>query len=84
MGPKGREAMAKRFGEPAAFKASLKSRFSLLAAGPNTPLITLQLKLVIERFLARLFRAPRLLKRGFSVAGAAATACKWAAATHAG
>src|SRR6186997_1133162 len=62
--------MAKRFGSAAAFKASLESRLRTLAAERSTPLGTLQLKLVIERLLARLFLAPEppwLLKGGFAM-----------------
>src|SRR5947208_9271483 len=62
--------MARRFGSAAAFKASLEAHLRKLAGGRNTPLSTLQLKFVIERLLARLFRDPSppwLLKGGFAM-----------------
>ena len=62
--------MAKRFGSAAAFKASLEAHLRKEAAGRGKPLGTLQLKLVIERLLARLFHAPDppwLLKGGFAM-----------------
>ena len=62
--------MAKRFGSAAAFKASLESHLRKRAADQKAPLSTLQLKLVIERLLARLFHAPDppwLLKGGFAM-----------------
>jgi hypothetical protein len=62
--------MAKRFGSAAAFKASLESHLRKRAAEQKTPLSTVQLKLVIERLLARLFHAsdpPWLLKGGFAM-----------------
>jgi Nucleotidyl transferase AbiEii toxin, Type IV TA system len=62
--------MARHFGSAAAFKASLEAHLRKLASERNTPLSTLQLKLVIERLLARLFHAtnpPWLLKGGFAM-----------------
>jgi hypothetical protein len=62
--------MARRFGSAAAFKASLESHLRKRAAEQKAPLSTLQLKLVIERLLARLFHAPDppwLLKGGFAM-----------------
>jgi hypothetical protein len=62
--------MARHFGSAAAFKASLEAHLRKLAAERNAPLSTLQLKLVIERLLARLFHAPNppwLLKGGFAM-----------------
>ncbi len=62
--------MARHFGSAAAFKASLEAHLRKLAGERNTPLSTLQLKLVIERLLARLFREPNppwLLKGGFAM-----------------
>ena len=62
--------MARQFGSAAAFKASLEAHLRKLAGERNTPLSTLQLKFVIERLLARLFRAPNppwLLKGGFAM-----------------
>jgi Nucleotidyl transferase AbiEii toxin, Type IV TA system len=62
--------MARRFGSAAAFKASLEAHLRKRAAERKTPLSTLQLKVVIERLLARLFRAPDppwLLKGGFAM-----------------
>jgi hypothetical protein len=62
--------MVKRFGSAAAFKASLEAQLRQRAAERQVPLTTLQLKLVIERLLARLFRdpvPPWLLKGGFAM-----------------
>ncbi len=62
--------MARHFGSAAAFKASLEAHLRKLAGERTTPLSTLQLKLVIERLLARLFREPNppwLLKGGFAM-----------------
>lgn len=62
--------MARQFGSAAAFKAALEAHLRKLAGERNTPLSTLQLKLVIERLLARLFHAPNppwLLKGGFAM-----------------
>lgn len=62
--------MARRFGSAAAFKASLDAHLRKLAAERRVPLSTLQLKFVIERLLACLFRAPDppwLLKGGFAM-----------------
>jgi hypothetical protein len=62
--------MARRFGSAAAFKASLEAHLRKKAAERKTPLSTLQLKLVIERLLARLFFSPDppwLLKGGFAM-----------------
>jgi hypothetical protein len=62
--------MAKKFGSAAAFKASLEAHLRMRAEEGNVPLGTLQLKFVIERLLARLFRdpgSPWLLKGGFAM-----------------
>jgi hypothetical protein len=62
--------MPKQFKTASAFKASLESRLKGLAEERNVPLHTLRLKVVIERFLARLFEAPDpvwLLKGGFAM-----------------
>jgi Nucleotidyl transferase AbiEii toxin, Type IV TA system len=59
-----------RFGSAAAFKASLDAHPRKLAAERRVPLSTLQIRFVIERLLARLFRAPEppwLLKGGFAM-----------------
>jgi hypothetical protein len=45
--------MASHYGSAAAFKASLEAHLRKLATERNTPLSTLQFKLVIERLLAR-------------------------------
>src|SRR5436305_15039696 len=62
--------MAKRFASAAAFKASLEAHLRKRATERNVPLSTLQLKFVIERLLARLFREPKppwLRKGGFAM-----------------
>src|SRR5438876_2842439 len=62
--------MAKKFGSATAFKASLEAHLRKRAEEGNLPLSTLQLKSVIERLLARLFRDPQppwLLKGGFAM-----------------
>jgi hypothetical protein len=62
--------MAKQFGSAAAFKASLEAHLRKRAAERKVPFSTLQLKFVIERLLARLFRDARplwLLKGGFAM-----------------
>src|SRR5438046_9660963 len=62
--------MARRFGSATAFKASLEAHLRKLASERKVPLSTLQLKFVIERLLARLFRDPGppwLLKGGFAM-----------------
>lgn len=62
--------MAKRFGSAAAFKAALEEHLRKKASERKIPLPTLQLKLVIERLLARLFLSPDLpwlLKGGFAM-----------------
>jgi hypothetical protein len=62
--------MAKAFGSAAAFKASLEAHLRKRAGQRKVPLSTLQLKFVIERLLARLFREanpPWLLKGGFAM-----------------
>ncbi len=62
--------MARRFGSAAAFKASLEANLKKIALERKSPFSTLQLKLVIERLLARLFRDPEppwLLKGGFAM-----------------
>jgi hypothetical protein len=62
--------MAKRYGRAAAFKAALESNLRKLATQRTLPLSTLQLKLGIERLLARLFHTsdpPWRLKGGFAM-----------------
>lgn len=62
--------MAKQFGSAAAFKASLEAHLRKRATERAIPLATLQLKFVIERLLARLFRDENpawLLKGGFAM-----------------
>jgi hypothetical protein len=62
--------MARTFGSAAAFKTSLEAHLRKRAEERNLPLGTLQLKFVIERLLARLFRDPDppwLLKGGFAM-----------------
>jgi hypothetical protein len=62
--------MAKKFGSAAAFKTSLEARLRKRAEETNVPLQTLQLKFVMERLLARLFRDPKspwLLKGGYAM-----------------
>src|SRR5271165_6005456 len=62
--------MAKQFGSAAAFKASLEAHIRKRATERRMPFSTLQLKLVIERLLARLFGNPAppwLLKGGFAM-----------------
>jgi hypothetical protein len=62
--------MARKLGSPAAFKASLDAHLRKRAEERKVPLSTLQLKFVIERLLARLFRdarPPWLLKGGFAM-----------------
>jgi len=62
--------MARRFGSAPSFKASLETHLRKLASERKVPLSTLQLKFVIERLLARLFRDPEppwLLKGGFAM-----------------
>ncbi len=62
--------MARKFGSAAAFKTSLEARLRKRAEEQKVPLSTLQLKFVIERLLARLFRNPDppwLLKGGFAM-----------------
>jgi len=62
--------MAKKFTSAAAFKTSLEARLRTRAKEISLPFQTLQLKFVIERLLARLFRgddAPWLLKGGFAM-----------------
>jgi len=62
--------MAKTFGTAAAFKASLEARLRAVAAERAMPFASLQLKFVMERLLARLFREPDppwLLKGGFAM-----------------
>jgi hypothetical protein len=62
--------MAKQFATAAAFKASLESHLRKRAEVLGVPFSTLQLKFVIERLLARLFRdakPPWLLKGGFAM-----------------
>lgn len=62
--------MARKFGSAAAFKTSLEAHLRKRAQERKVPLSTLQLKFVIERLLARLFRNPDppwLLKGGFAM-----------------
>jgi|SRR6185312_1707249 len=62
--------MAKQFRTAAAFKASLEAHLRARADVLGVPFSTLQLKFVIERLLARLFREenpPWLLKGGFAM-----------------
>jgi hypothetical protein len=62
--------MARQFRSAAAFKAALEAHLRKCAAERGVPFSTLQLKFVIERLLARLFRtapAPWLLKGGFAM-----------------
>jgi len=62
--------MAKAFRSAAAFKSALEARMRSRAQERGLPLQTLQLKFVMERFLARLFHAPDspwLLKGGFAM-----------------
>jgi hypothetical protein len=62
--------MARKFGSAAAFKASLETRIRKLAAERALPISSLQLRFVMERLLARLFRdahPPWLLKGGFAM-----------------
>src|SRR5437763_1158377 len=62
--------MARTFGSAAAFKTSLETRLRKVAAERAVPFSTLQLKLVMERLLARLFHEPKppwLLKGGFAM-----------------
>src|SRR5262245_23983136 len=62
--------MARKFGSAAAFKSSLEAHLRKRAEEQKLPLSTLQLKFVIERLLARLFRNPDppwLLKGGFAM-----------------
>jgi hypothetical protein len=62
--------MAKQFGSASAFKAALEARLRKRAQESGIPFSTLQLKFVMERLLARLFRdgaSPWLLKGGFAM-----------------
>jgi hypothetical protein len=62
--------VAKRFGSASAFKAALEARLRKKSQESGIPFSTLQLKFVIERLLARLFRddaPPWLLKGGFAM-----------------
>ena len=62
--------MAKQFKTAAAFKASLEERLRKTASRSGIPFQTLQLKLAIERLLARLFQTPNppwVLKGGFAM-----------------
>jgi hypothetical protein len=62
--------MARRFGSAAAFKASLEAHLKKIALERKSPFSTFQLRFVIERLLARLFRDPEppwLLKGGFAM-----------------
>jgi hypothetical protein len=62
--------MAKLFKTPIDFRISLEERLKRTAAERGVPYISLRLKLVIERLLARLFAAPEmpwLLKGGYAM-----------------
>jgi hypothetical protein len=62
--------MARKFGSAAAFKTALEARLRKRSQEQGVPFSTLQLKFVIERLLARLFREekpPWLLKGGFAM-----------------
>jgi Nucleotidyl transferase AbiEii toxin, Type IV TA system len=61
--------VAKQFTSPTAFKASLEARLRTRATELGVPFQTLQLKIVMERLVARLFHAPApwLLKGGFAM-----------------
>jgi len=62
--------MAKQFKTAAAFKQTLEAHLRARAAERGVPFQTLQLKFVMERLLARLFRThppPWLLKGGFAM-----------------
>jgi len=62
--------MAKRYGSAAAFKTALEAHLRKRANEVGTPFQTVQLKFVMERLLARLFREPQppwLLKGGFAM-----------------
>ena len=62
--------MAKQFRTAAAFKAALEAHIRTRAEALGVPFSTLQLKFVLERLLARLFREeppPWLLKGGFAM-----------------
>ncbi len=62
--------MAKQFKTAAAFKTALEAHLRKRAAERSVPYSTLQLKFVMERLLARLFRTddpPWLLKGGFAM-----------------
>lgn len=62
--------MARNFGSASAFKTALEARLRKRSQEQGLPFSTLQLKFVIERLLARLFREekpPWLLKGGFAM-----------------
>lgn len=62
--------MAKQFGSPVAFKASLEAHLRARSGKTGQPFSTLQTRFVIERLLARLFRdslSPWLLKGGYAM-----------------
>ncbi len=62
--------MAKKFTSAAAFKTSLEARLRTRSQELSVPFQTLQLRLVMERLLARLFHeadVPWLLKGGFAM-----------------
>lgn len=62
--------MTRQFGSATAFKTSLEARLRKKSQENGIPFKTLQLKFVIERLLARLFREakpPWLLKGGFAM-----------------
>ena len=62
--------MARKFASASDFKTALEARLRRKADEQGVPFSTLQLKFVIERLLARLFRDPSppwLLKGGFAM-----------------
>lgn len=62
--------MAKQYGSATAFKAALEAHLRTQAKKRGAPFQTVQLKFVMERLLARLFRErqpPWLLKGGFAM-----------------
>jgi hypothetical protein len=62
--------MAKRFGSASAFKTALEARLRKKSQEGGVPFMTLQMRFVMERLLARLFRddsPPWFLKGGFAM-----------------
>jgi hypothetical protein len=62
--------MSKPFGSASAFKSALEARLRKKSQDQGVPFSTLQMKFVMERLLARLFRdgkPPWLLKGGFAM-----------------